>query len=140
MEREGFPWKRSFHESAVTDQACHDENYDIAMALVNSGASLVNNNVGLRKLIFQAAELKNDEVVKMLLAAAGADRMVPDEYGRTIDMLIKRTGNMKLLKIVQSYPSSRYPAPKGKEGIVTVTEIAPLQAGQKGRLRRLAQV
>jgi ankyrin repeat protein len=121
------------------DQACRDENYDIAMLLLNAGAPIGNSNVGLSKMIFQAAELKNDNAVKRLLVA-GADRMVPDEYGRTIDMLIKRTGNMKLLKIVQSFPSFRYPATKEKQGIVTVKEIEPPQIGSQGRLRRVSPV
>lgn len=121
------------------DQACRDKDYDIAMALVNAGATIVSSNSGLKWMIFEAAEAGNDEVVKLLLDA-GADRMIPDDYGRTIDMLIRRTGNMKLLKIVQSYPSSKYQAPKAKQGdFVTVTEIEPLQASQKGRLRRLIE-
>ncbi|TVY44584.1 Ankyrin [Lachnellula occidentalis] len=105
--------------------ACRKSNLDIAVTLVEAGASLRDAKFAMQKLLFAAIEFQSVIAVHNLMMA-GADRMAQDEYGRTADIVAKRVddGDGRILSILRSNRSFMYHAVPMKMAVKsTVSEV-----------------
>lgn len=107
--------------------ACRMNYLDIAVTLVEAGASLRDAKFAMQKLLFAAIEFQSVKAVHNLMMA-GADRMAQDEYGRTADIVAKRVdgGDGRILSILRSNRSFMYhavPAQMVKSAVSEVDEV-----------------
>ncbi|TVY36954.1 Ankyrin [Lachnellula subtilissima] len=113
------------HGDTPLEIACRLGNLDIAVTLVEAGASLRDAKYAMQKLLFAAIEFQSVEAVYHLMMA-GADRMAQDEYGRTADIVAKRVdnGDGRILSILRSNRSFMYHAVPVKTAVKsTVLEV-----------------